>query len=293
MPDTKNYIHLYEVPEKAKINCGDRTAVTWRVEEGLAEREQKGTFWDDRDVLYLVLSSDYMGIHSCQTSLHQTLKTSALYVNYTTITEGSLTNIAYLLIIVSSSEFLFKTIILKSSSSLCRIFNMLLKNLYYFCKLHHNMCILWVKCLVQRWYGTKPTNDRASGAIRLYWETRGSWLHVLLFCESVQMAAVCFLLHKQSHRFQGSLKDICFEFLPLEVVRLYADSFTPCHLTSHNPAHISVRKLVQVRDLICGAWSWSSISLSVFACMEIRTLTLASLALSSKQLSESAAGTYQ
>lgn len=125
------------------------------------------------------------------------------------------------------------------------------------------------------------TNDRAFCRIRLYSETKGTCFDIFPFDDLVQMAAVCSLLHKHSHRFQGYLQDT--EFLPLELVRFYADSFTPSHLASHNPARVFVRQLVQVRDLNLGWLELSCLSLSVFDCMGMKTLTLASLALFPEQ----------
>lgn len=75
-----DWLHLREVREKAKIIYIDRTAVTGRADEKLTDKEQKGTFRDDGNVLYLILSGDYMDIYN---SLHYTLKTGVLYINYT------------------------------------------------------------------------------------------------------------------------------------------------------------------------------------------------------------------
>lgn len=83
--------------------------VAW---EGRGEtywQRAKGTFWNDGNVLYLILSGDYMATYNYQNSLNQTPKTSALYINCTTIIEKKiLATLHNVLIMVSFSEFLFK-----------------------------------------------------------------------------------------------------------------------------------------------------------------------------------------
>lgn len=82
-----DWSHLYKVQEKAKIISCDKIVVAW---EGRGEthwHRAKGTFWNDGNVLYLILSGDYMATYNYQNSLNQTPKTSALYINCSTIIE--------------------------------------------------------------------------------------------------------------------------------------------------------------------------------------------------------------
>ena len=59
-----------EVQEKAKITNGDRTVVTWERRGGTDWERAEGNFLEWQNVLYRVLSGDYMGLYNCPNSLH-------------------------------------------------------------------------------------------------------------------------------------------------------------------------------------------------------------------------------
>ena len=86
----------------------------------------------------------------------------------------------YLLNMDSFRIFIWN-VILRSSASFCRIFNMLLKICGFFFFINYTTPCARVKYLVPIRYSTKPMNDGAFCRLKLYSETRGTWFDVFLF----------------------------------------------------------------------------------------------------------------